>query len=278
MSKITKQLALRKGSFTKFMRVMRLMIALMVATCLHVAAAGHTQENVTLNLKSVELKKALLTIEKKSEYRFLFNEALLNKKPKIDVQVVNTPVPAVLDQIFQNTGITYKILNNKLVVLKNASDAENLDQITEVRVSGRVTASDGTPLAGVSIVVKGTRTGTTTDANGSFALSVPDNATLVFSSVGYETQEVAVNGRSTINISLVQSTKTIDQIVIVGYGTQRKIDVTGSVGQVKGEEIAKQPDANPLSALQGKVAGVQITNNGAPGAPPSITIRGVGTV
>lgn len=250
----------------------------MVVTCLHVAAAGHTQENVTLNLKSVELKKALLTIEKKSEYRFLFNEALLNKQPKIDVQVVNTPVPAVLDQIFQNTGITYKILNNKLVVLKNISDEENLDQITEVRVSGRVTASDRTPLAGVSIVVKGTRTGTTTDANGSFALSVPDNATLVFSSVGYETQEVAVNGRSSINISLVQSTKTIDQIVIVGYGTQRKIDVTGSVGQVKGEEIAKQPDANPLSALQGKVAGVQITNNGAPGAPPSITIRGVGTV
>jgi len=102
MSKINKELAFEQGSFFKFMRIMRLTIALMVVGCLHVAAAGHGQEKVTLNLKSVELRKALITIEKKSDYRFLFNEALVSKKPKVDIQVTDVPVTSVLDQLFQN--------------------------------------------------------------------------------------------------------------------------------------------------------------------------------
>jgi TonB-linked SusC/RagA family outer membrane protein len=136
----------------------------------------------------------------------------------------------------------------------------------------------GEPIPGVAVRVKGTNKGANTDVNGNFSLSTADNAVLVISSVGYETQEVPVNGRSSINITLQNSSKELDEVVFVGYGTQRKMDVTGAVVSVKGEEISKQASVNAVSSLQGKVAGVQISNSGAPGASPQIRIRGLGTV
>lgn len=145
-------------------------------------------------------------------------------------------------------------------------------------VSGTVTGDNNTPLNSVSITVKGSTRGTSTNSSGQFTLSAPSAATLVFSSVGYTNKEVAVSGQTTINVSLAAASQELAQVVVVGYGTQRKIDVTGSVAQVKGEDISKQSSPSPVSALQGKVAGVQITNSGAPGASPQITIRGTGTV
>jgi len=256
---------------------MRLIFAFLFLACLHVAAAGHAQDKITLKLKSVELRKVLLTIEKKSDYRFLFNEALLAHQPKIDVEAIDKPIIEVLDYILHNTGIGYKLLENKLVVLKE-SGTPGLENLQEVRVSGKVTSSTNEPLIGVSITVKGSRSGAVTDANGNFSITVPDDATLVFSYVGYETVEVAVAGKTTVNVTLQLSTRTIDQVIVVGYGTQRKIDVTGAISQVKGDDISKQASINPVSALQGKVAGVQITNLGGPGTSPQIRIRGVGTI
>lgn len=253
---------------------MRLTIALMIVACVNVAAAGHSQENVTLNLKSVDLRKALITIEKKSDYRFLFNEALLNNKPKVDINVTNAPVPSVLNQIFQNTGIAYKILNNKLIVLKDASDEAGLADLKDVRVSGRVTSSEGNALPGVSVIIKGTKTGTTTDANGNYSLSVPDNATIVFSYVGFETQEVPVNGRTSINITLQVTTQTSDAVVVIGYGTANRRDLTGSIVKISGKEVSDKPNTNPVASLQGKVTGLYVVNNGTPGQDPDVRIRG----
>ena len=157
--------------------------------------------------------------------------------------------------------------------LINSAFAQN------VNVKGTVTdATTGETLIGVSVTVKGTTTGTQTDANGAFSLSVPSNATLTVSYLSYATQDVAVNGQASINIKLKPQSSTLNEVVVVGYGTQKKIDVTGSVGTVKGSEISKQASVNPISSLQGKVAGVQITNSGAPGAAPEVRIRGVGTV
>ncbi|TCD07047.1 TonB-dependent receptor [Pedobacter frigidisoli] len=148
-----------------------------------------------------------------------------------------------------------------------------------ITVKGKVLdGGDKTSLPGVTILIKGTQNGTQTDANGNYSISAPANATLVFNFVGYTAQEQAVANRTTINVSLVSSSQQLEQVVVVGYGTQRKIDVTGSVATVKGEDISKQASVNPVSALQGKVAGVSITNNGAPGSSPQITIRGTGTV
>jgi TonB-linked SusC/RagA family outer membrane protein len=146
------------------------------------------------------------------------------------------------------------------------------------RVTGTVLDQSGAGIAGVTVAVKGTNIATQTDTTGAFSINAPANGTLVFSSVGYATQEVPIQSRTSITAALVRQGTTLNEVVVVGYGTQRKIDVTGSVAQVKGDEIAKQPATNPVSALQGKVAGVQITNSGAPGASPQIRIRGVGTL
>jgi TonB-dependent SusC/RagA subfamily outer membrane receptor len=146
-------------------------------------------------------------------------------------------------------------------------------------VKGKVTdAKTGEPLIGVTVAVQGTSTGSQTDVNGAFSLNAASNATLQVSYIGYTTQSVAVNGQTNLDIKLQPSSTQLDQVVVVGYGTQRKLDVTGSVASVKGEDISKQASVNPVSALQGKVAGVQITNSGSPGASPQIKIRGTGTI
>ncbi|MDB5025811.1 MAG: SusC/RagA family TonB-linked outer membrane protein [Mucilaginibacter sp.] len=148
-----------------------------------------------------------------------------------------------------------------------------------VTVKGKVTdAANGETLIGVSVSVKGTSTGTQTDVNGAFSLSAPSNATLVFSYIGYDAQEVPVNGQTSLDVKLKAKSSALNEVVVIGYGTQRKIDNTGSVASVKGADISKQASTNPLSALQGKVSGVTITNNGTPGSSPQISIRGLGTV
>ncbi|WP_443946170.1 SusC/RagA family TonB-linked outer membrane protein [Pedobacter sp. AW1-32] len=148
-----------------------------------------------------------------------------------------------------------------------------------ITVKGKVVdGGDKSTLPGVTILVKGTQNGTQTDANGNYSISAPANATLVFNFIGYTAQEQPVNNRTTLDVSLASETQQLEQVVVVGYGTQRKIDVTGSVASVKGEDISKQASVNPVGALQGKVAGVSITNVGTPGGSPTITIRGTGTI
>jgi TonB-linked SusC/RagA family outer membrane protein len=147
-----------------------------------------------------------------------------------------------------------------------------------INVTGTVTSDKNETLPGVTVVLKGTSTGTVTDIDGKYQITVPSNGTLVFSYVGMLPQEIAINGKTNLDVKLVTSVQTMNEVVVVGYGTQKKLEVTGSVSQIKGDEISKQSSVNPISALQGKVAGVQITNSGAPGASPEIRIRGVGTV
>ncbi|WP_316811156.1 TonB-dependent receptor [Pedobacter heparinus] len=149
----------------------------------------------------------------------------------------------------------------------------------DITVQGVVTdVADKLPLPGVSIQVKGTQKGTTTTADGKYTISVPANATLVFTSIGYASREIQINNQTTINVTLSTSAQDLEGVVVVGYGTQRKRDVTGSITQVKGEEIARMPNTNPLTSLQGKVAGLTIVNSGSPGSAPTVRIRGIGTI
>ncbi|PYF69928.1 SusC/RagA family TonB-linked outer membrane protein [Pedobacter nutrimenti] len=167
----------------------------------------------------------------------------------------------------------FSVLTFLCLLFINAAFAQN------ITVKGVVTdGQDKSTIPSVSVMVKGTTTGAQTDVAGRYTISAPANATLVFTYVGYITKEVPVNNQSTINVVLNSSSQDLEQVVVVGYGTQRKIDVTGAVATVKGEDISKQASTNPVSALQGKVAGVSISNNGAPGSAPQITIRGTGTV
>lgn len=148
----------------------------------------------------------------------------------------------------------------------------------EIKVWGKVTDNAGVGLPGVSVSIKGTALGVVTDINGDYSIQTTNEATLIFSFVGFKTQEVPVNHQTSINIKMEEGVIGLGEVVVVGYGTQKKIEVTGAITQVKGEDVSKQSSPNPISALQGKVAGVQITNSGAPGASPEIRIRGVGTV
>ncbi|WDF54918.1 SusC/RagA family TonB-linked outer membrane protein [Mucilaginibacter sp. KACC 22063] len=148
-----------------------------------------------------------------------------------------------------------------------------------VTVKGNVTdATSGETLIGVTVTIKGTTAGTQTDVNGAFTLSAPGTATLVFTYVGYASQEVPLNGQTAINVKLAPQAKELQQVVVVGYGVQRKRDVTGSIGNVSGEQLAKQPVQTPTQALQGRVSGVQVLSSGQPNSAPQLRIRGTGSI
>lgn len=252
---------------------MKLIMILLTVTCLQVSARSYSQDRITLKMKTVELKKALQAIEKNSDYRFLFDEGLVKGKPRVSVEVENAGITEVLAVILSNTGISYQILTTKLVVLKESSNTEEL--LKDIVVSGKVTDAAGEGIPGVSVTLKGSSVGTTTDATGNYSLSVPDNATLVFSSVGFTGFEEKVNGRSVINVTLQPAAQSINEVVVVGYGTQKKRDLTGSISSVRGDDLAKMPNTNPIGSLQGRVPGLTISNTGRAGAAPVVRIRGV---
>ena len=158
------------------------------------------------------------------------------------------------------------------LLILNTSYAQN------VTVKGVIKDESGTAISSASVIIKGTSNSVQADVNGSYSIIVSGNQTLVFTYLGFTKKEIAVNNRTVINVTLTSETTDLQQIVVVGYGTQRKVDVTGSVATIKGEDISKQSSINPISGLQGKVAGVNIVNNGAPGSSPQITIRGTGTI
>jgi len=263
----------RRQGFTKVLLLMKLTIVLILVATLQVSAKLDAQNMITLNLKNSGLKAALQQIERKSSYRFLYNDEVISSNQKVDINVSNAPVTQVLDKILAVTELSYRLLNNNLVVItpKNAV-------VNDTRVTGKVTNSAGEAIPAVSVKIKGSAAGTSTASDGTYALSVPDGATLVFSSVGYEDIEVAVNGRTSIDVVMTSSVRLIDQVVVVGYGTQRKRDLTGSIASVKGAEIAKQPVQTATQAIQGKVAGVQIISSGEPNSLPTVRVRGVGTM
>ncbi|TDW99942.1 TonB-linked SusC/RagA family outer membrane protein [Dinghuibacter silviterrae] len=252
--------------------IMKLTVLLVLATTLQVSAKVNGQAKISLHLDKVEISRALNSIERQGVYHFLYNSRLSGIEQKVSIDAKEEDVRDVLTQMFTGTDLTYKMLENNLIVVLSAKPAPQ-----DIKVTGRVTGASGESVVGASVTVKGTSNGTTTDYNGGFTLTVPDGGVLVISSIGFKTQEVPVSGQSVINIKMDPSSKVMDEVVVVGYGVQRKIDVTGAVSTVKGDEIARQASVNPISALQGKVAGVQITNSGSPGAAPQILIRGLGT-
>jgi TonB-linked SusC/RagA family outer membrane protein len=167
-------------------------------------------------------------------------------------------------------------MKRKILLLFFCLFCINSIRAQNVKVSGKVTeAGLNEGLIGVSVSVKGATTTTQTNVNGEYSIDAPGDGTLVFTYVGFVTKEVGINNQTSINVEMSTSTQSLEQVVVIGYGTQRKRDLTGSITSVKGEDIAKSPNINPLSSLQGKVAGLTIVNNGTPGAAPTVRIRGV---
>ncbi|TAJ61224.1 MAG: SusC/RagA family TonB-linked outer membrane protein [Chitinophagaceae bacterium] len=254
-------------------RIMKLTIALLLFVSMHVYGNGFSQTKITLTLQSSFLKDALKQIEKKSQFRFLYNQETLKNAGKISLQLTNASLAETMVKLLAGTGINYQLLGNDLIVL-NSQTASGKPTPPPVKVSGKVTGADGAPVAGASIMVKGSKNGTAADGDGRFTLTVADDAVLVVSAIGYVTQEVAVGGKSEINFTLQAIANNLNEVVVIGYGTASKRDLTGSIVKVDGKDIADKPNVNPVSSLQGKVAGLSIVPSGTPGAEPDIRIRG----
>lgn len=261
----------------KLFRMMKLTMLLLTVACLQVSAHTYSQEKITLKMQTAEIKKVLAAIEKKSEYRFLFNEDVVKGKPLVSIDVQKADINEVLTRVFSNTGIAYRILHTNLVVLKETDSPADI-AASVLTVSGKVTSVSGESLAGVSVTVKGSSVGTTTDVNGNYSLVVPDDAVLVFSYIGYAAVEEPVSGRTTVNIVLQTAERTMDEVVVVGYGTLRRSQVVGSVAKVSGADIARQPVLSAAQGLQGKASGIQVIASGAPGSQPQVRIRGTNTI
>jgi TonB-linked SusC/RagA family outer membrane protein len=275
MQKKPRLFAIGRQNLTKFLLRMKLVTVLILIASLQLSAKTYSQQRITLKLESAELKAALKQIEKKSIYRFLYNNDVLNSSQKVSIDANNELVTAVLDNVFNTSLLTYRILENNLVVI---TQKNVVPPSQDIKVTGRVTSTTGEGVPGVTVKIKGSSVATSTDAGGSYSLSVPDGARLVFSSVGYLTQEVAVNSRTEINVVMQIAAKDINEVVVIGYGSASKRDLTGSITKVAGKEIADKPNTNPVASLQGKVAGLSVVNNGTPGKAPDIRIRGTSSI
>ena len=228
---------------------------------------------ISFSVQNEEVNKVLSIIEKKTAYRFLYNNNIKDLYQKISLNANNATIDAVLSQIFKSTNLTYRKLENNLIAVKLNNEEEQI-----INIEGTITNEKMEPLPAVSVLIKGTKKGTTTDAAGKFNLTVPENSILLITSVGYDSQEILVTKQNVLNIILAQPIKQLEQVVVIGYGTAAKKDLTGSSATIKGAELLNIPVLTATQAIQGKVAGVQIINSGAPGSAPNVRIRGVGSV
>lgn len=258
---------------------MKLTLALVTLTVFSSFAADLYSQNTKLSLeyKNEKIVNILRAIEDQSEFRFFYNEEI-DLNVLVSIEKSNAPIGEVLDKVFENSSITYEIIGRQIILkTTKAVSSSSLQQRT---ISGRVTDTSGTPMPGVTVVVKGTSTGTITDSEGKYQLSnIPDNAVFLFSFVGMSTQELAVAGKATLDVIMRESEIGLDEVVVVGYGTQKKKDLTGSISRVSGEDLGQVSTLSFDQMLQGKVAGVQISQtSGAPGGNVNVLIRGVSSI
>lgn len=259
----------------KYVLMTKLALILVVGFTLPSFAHSYGQNNINLNLSNAPVKDALKAIENQGFYRFVYKTRLLPKDGKVTINVQNASLQDVLTAILLNSNLTFKRVNEKLVVIiENETDRANT--VVAAAVTGKLVDSEGKPAAGVSIQEKGTNNGTSSKDDGTFSLTVTsDNAILVISGIGYITQEVPVKGNMVLNITMELLNKEMSQVVVIGYGTQRKGDVTSSVATVKAENFVKGTVLDAGQLIQGKVAGLSVSSpSGDPTSGTQILLRG----
>lgn len=257
---------------------MKLAFSLLLLSFLHVSGAVRSQEKVSLSVQSADLRKVLMMIEAQTKYHFIFSERKLITEKKIDLSVKDETVFKVLETVLPLANLEYKLLEGNLIAITTKGETEQPAVKKDVR--GTVTDTTGMPLPGVTIAVKSAPSiGTTTDLNGKYVLDLPDGATvLVYSMIGYDRQEIPINGRDVIDVQLAVASSQLEETVIVGFGTQKKREVVGAVTTINPKEL-KVPSSNLTTALAGRLAGViAYQRSGEPGADNAdFFIRGVTT-
>lgn len=261
--------------FSKIPLIMRLSILfLFLSVGMALAENTYAQSTeISVSLKNETIAKVLEAIEGQSEFTFVYDNRIVNTNKTVSIEVDNQNIFDVLNQLFADVDIAYTIVNKKIILTKEKDITVVSQQKKEV--TGLVTDEKGEPLIGANVVEKGTLNGTITDMNGHFTLSLTQTDLLVFSYMGYKDKEVSVGNTSSLKVILIPDMLLMDEVIVVGYGTQRKRDLTGAIASVTAEKIAETANTNAVQALQGKVAGVNITQDSwNPGATSKIQIRG----
>lgn len=265
--------------FKKIFRIMRIStFLLMVCVFCSYAGNAHSQNaKVSIRMNNVKLDKILNEIENQTDYLFIYNNQVdINKITSVKVK--NEAVAQVLDRILSGTGINYELEGTHIILTTEAIKDLHAQQQAKT-VTGTVTDVSGEPIIGANIRIKGTTTGTITDIDGNFSIKAEPQSVIEVSYIGYLTQETVINNQKSIRFLLKEDTKTLDEVVVIGYGVQKKADLTGSVANINTEKLNTQSNANIGQALQGKIAGVDIVSQGgAPGSGTRIMVRGIGTL
>ncbi len=263
------------------MRVFLLIIVLGLGSVY--ANPSYAQTKIDINVNNISLEDLFLEIQNKSEFVFFYKDDTIDKNKKVSIHFKQVPVSTILEAVFYKTGLTFKIKDRQVIIKKapkrRFKKTSSLITPTPVQseISGIIVDENELPLPGANVLVKGTTNGTQTDFDGNFTLNADPNATLVVSYLGYATKEVPLNGQTTISITLAEDASQLQEVVILGYASQTRGDITGSVASVDMDEAIKAPVTNAAEVLQGRASGVTVIKNNTPGSAPKINIRGFGT-
>ena len=263
-------------TFKTYLLAMKLSVILCFLGMMQVSASVFSQNpKISFSYKDQTVKEVLNDIEKNTEYRFFYNEDFIDLNRKVTMDGTDQKVEEVLNKLLGSSDADFKVLENNLIVIAPR------ELMQQKAVTGKISDSKtGASLTGVNVVVKGTTSGTFTDSNGKYSINLPEaNAVLSFSFIGYESQEIPASSGSILNVSLVETSLILDEVVVIGYGQREKKDVTTSITTVASNDIVKSNAGQSAElSMQGKMTGVLVSSGGGnPNSRPSVQIRGLGT-
>lgn len=270
----------------KILSVMRLTSFALIAFSIHLSASVYSQQTkLSLDIRNQSIKDVLFEIESQSEFRFIYESGKMNLDKKVSVRVKNQTVETILSRLFEKEKVAYEITESNLILI-NPEDLEGAGshKLTGIsqqkrKVTGMVTDTHGEPIIGANVIEKGTTNGMITDLDGKFSLDIEVNAILQVSYIGYISQEISVKNQNSLSVILAEDFQALEEVVVVGYGTQKKSDLTGAIVNVKMSDLKGLPESNLTTALSGRLAGVSIQQNGGgPNSGVKIRIRGTGTL
>lgn len=258
----------------KIKRIMKLTLLFTLLCILHISANTYAQTTqVSVDVKNGTFYDVVKQIEIQSEYLFFYDSKEIPNDLPVSLQATNSNINVILDQLAEKHNLSYKINDRHIFLTKNT-----MVQQQGKRITGTVKDLNGEPVIGANVMEKGTMNGVVTDIDGKFSLMVSDKAVLQISFIGYVSQDISVGNRSELSIVLREDSQSLEEVVVVGYGTQKKVNLTGSVATINSDDIKDLPSSNLSNALSGRLAGVRFTQNtGKPGASASVSIRSVGT-
>ena len=270
---------MRKSLFKKLLMTK---LAIVLTFAFSTQTFAHTfGQGISLKMNKVHVKTVLKSIEEQADYRFVYKNQLLKGNQLISINVKDASLTEVMEQILRNTDLTYRQLTKQLVVIVGNDSKEASEKNIAITISGVVVNDKGVPLSGVSVLEKGTNNGTTTAEDGKYSIDVTSSQSiLVFTYVGFVKKEISASNTAALKrVSLVPENLNLDEVVVIGYGTAKKSDLTGAVAVIKSEKLLDKPAVNVTQILQGKVAGVDVSiNNNAPGAGAKVRVRGLGSL